>query len=100
MAGENRASTHPVMLELEQAAERFDFFEALRLIECLHPQKPRLGTSVKASDDPIRLSQLPELEFPPSTLSGYVKADAHNDRPRLMVNFMGLFGPNGPLPYI
>ena len=86
------------MLDLAAEVERFDFFEALRLIECLNPQLPRLGTSVKASDDPIRLSQLPELEFPPSTLSHYSAADALSGKPRLSVNFMGLFGPNGPLP--
>ena len=98
MASENRSSPHSLMTELERAPERFDFFEALRLIECMNPQRPRLGTSVKASDDPIRLSQLPELEFPPCTLSHFKPNEAVSNKSRLSVNFMGLFGPNGPLP--
>lgn len=98
MASENRAAPHVLMAELEQAAYRFDFFEAMRLIECLNPDKPRLGTSVKASDDPIRLSQEPELEFPPATLATYAQAAPGESAPRLTVNFMGLFGPHGPMP--
>lgn len=97
MAGENRATSHVLMAELERAAYRFDFYEALRLIECLNADKPRLGTGVKASDDPVRLSQEPELEFPPASLSTYTQA-AESAAPRLAVNFMGLFGPHGPLP--
>lgn len=97
MAGENRAAPHVLIAELEQAAYRFDFYEALRLIECLWPDKPRLGKGVKVSDDPVRLSQEPALEFPPASLSSYTQSAA-SAVPRLAVNFMGLFGPHGPLP--
>ncbi len=96
MAGENRASAHALIGELEKAAYRFDFFETLRLIEALHPDKPRLGQGVKASDDAVRLAQEPELQFPPSTLSSY--SITKTGAPRLAVNFFGLFGPHGPLP--
>lgn len=88
-------SSHDLMAELIKDASRFDFFEAMRLIECANPDKPRLGTSVKAVDDPVHLSQEPELEFPASTVARY---HADGAKPRLAVNFMGLFGPNGPLP--
>ena len=83
---------------LQQAAYRFDFFEALRLIECRHPEKPRIGTSVKAADDPVRLCQDPELAFPPSSLASYSQPENEHSMPRLNVNFMGLFGPHGALP--
>ncbi len=96
MASENRAQTHILIEELESAAYRYDFFETLRLIEALNPDKPRLGTAVKASDDAVRLGQEPELQFPASALSAYQVAD--QSHPRLMVNFFGLFGPHGPLP--
>jgi type VI secretion system protein ImpH len=90
--------THFLITQLEEDATRFDFFEALRLIECQNPDKPRLGTSLKVSDDPVRLTQFPELEFPASTLQSYNIADHSSGIPHLAVNFMGLFGPNGPLP--
>ena len=96
MASENRTSSHILINELEQAAYRFDFFETLRWLEALNRDKPRLGTSVKAGDDAIRLSQEPELQFPASALASCSVADS--GVPRLVVNFFGLFGPNGPLP--
>lgn len=96
MASEKRTSAHALIGELEQGAYRFDFFETLRWIEALNADKPRLGTSIKAADDAIRLSQNPELQFSASSL-----ADCHvnhSGMPRLAINFLGLFGPNGPLP--
>ncbi len=96
MASENRTTSHDLIAELEKAAYGFDFFEALRLIESLNPEKPKLGTSVKASDDPVRLAQMPELQFPASALSSFTVRDG--SEPRLSVNFFGLFGPHGPLP--
>lgn len=91
--------SHILIEELEQAAYRFDFFAALRLIECLNADRPRLGVGVKAGDEPIHLSQEPELEFPPAALWRYVPpGESGSGKPRLAVNFMGLFGPNGPLP--
>lgn len=96
MASENRTPSHVLIAELEKAAYRFDFFETLRLFEALNPDKPRLGTGLKASDDALRLSQEPELQFPASALSSYAVGDS--GVPRLRVNFFGLFGPNGALP--
>lgn len=96
MACENRMSPHHLIDELENNARRFDFFEALRLIEALNPDKPRLGQGVKASDDMVRLAQEPELQFSPSTIASYSSTPIRI--PRLSVYFFGLFGPNGPLP--
>lgn len=96
MASENRASTQSLIADLEQAADRFDFFAAVRLIEAINQDKPRFGTSIKVNDDAVRFSQDPELQFSASALAHY-----HSDTesmPRLSVNFFGLFGPNGALP--
>jgi len=84
------------MEELRAHPERFDFFQALRLIECLHPELPRLGKGKLASDDPIRLGQEPEMDFAPATLTSCKTGRSGIDR--LTVRFLGLFGPNGPLP--
>lgn len=96
MADQNRTPSHVLIDELEEAAYRFDFFEAARLIESANPDKPTLGTSIKAGDDPVRFSQEPEMQFPASALSFYSTAGV--GAPRLGVNFFGLFGPNGALP--
>ena len=76
----------------------FDFFHALRWIECYFSERPRLGTARKPADEPIRLGQTADLSFAPSSLHSLVPATAKS-KPRLDVRFFGLFGPNGPLPY-
>jgi type VI secretion system protein ImpH len=96
MASENRASAHSLIEALEQDASRYDFFEALRIIESQFQSQPRLGTSIKVSDDPVRFAQPPELQFPASTLSTYTVET--NGIRRLEVNFFGLFGSHGALP--
>ena len=97
MADQDRAATHAVIELLQSEPWRFDFFQAMRLIECQHTDKPRLGKSIKASDDPIRLAQAVEMDFAPSALSAWEAGkEGHPDR--LLVRFLGLFGPNGPLP--
>ncbi|CAI8797599.1 type VI secretion system baseplate subunit TssG [Methylocaldum szegediense] len=97
MADTDRTATHDLIEHLTREPYRFDFFEALRVIECHHRDKPRLGKSVKASDDPVRLAQQPGLDFAPSTVAGF-EYGADGLPPRLSVRFLGLFGPNGPLP--
>jgi type VI secretion system protein ImpH len=75
-----------------------DFFFTVRRIEALHPDRPRLGDSVRASDDPVRLGQEPSLAFAPSTLARFTPQGDRSSIPRLWVYFLGVFGPNGPLP--
>jgi len=82
---------------LQQDARHFDFFQALRLIDCAYPERPRLGTSPSPRDDAVRLAQDAELIFHPSALNGYTPG-ADGQPGRLAVNFLGLLGPNGPLP--
>ncbi len=72
----------------------YDFFQALRRIECEAADRPRLGHSVRLADDPLRLGQQPECGFAPSTLASVQPGQV----PRIEQFFFGLTGPNGPLP--
>lgn len=75
----------------------YDFYLALRLIECAHPDKPRIGASKRLKDDAVRLGQEASLSFAPSTVRAL--AAPEEGRPaRLLFSFFGLLGPNGPLP--
>ena len=85
-------------LALAKEPYRYDFFQALRRIEALHPQKPRLGRGLRAADEPVRLAQEPSLAFAPSTLSSFQLPGERSAYPRMEVRFFGLLGPNGPLP--
>lgn len=75
----------------------FDFFQALRRIDARQPDKPRLGTARRPSDEPVRLAQAPEMSFAPASLHA-VKPPEAGLPARVEVRFFGLFGPNGPLP--
>lgn len=82
---------------LEAQAYRFDFYQAMRLIENAHPDKPRIGESLRPLDDAVRFVQEPELIFFATTLGAWT-ASYQGRAPRLVINFFGLLGPNGPLP--
>lgn len=75
----------------------FDFFQALRRIECLYPDKPKLGMGLRPIDEVIRLAQEPSMIFAPSSLSSF-HLPAGGRPGRMEVRFFGLLGPNGPLP--
>jgi type VI secretion system protein ImpH len=96
-ATDGRAAARLALFEaLAREPWAFDFFQALRRIEGLHADQPRLGKAVRPGDEPVRLSQEASVAFAPSTLSAFERDDARP--PRLEQRFFGLLGPNGPLP--
>lgn len=82
---------------LRAAPHEFDFFQALRRIDTLYPDRPRFGEAMRPADDPVRLGQLPSLIFAPSTLASFEPADDGHPA-RLSTYFFGMFGPSGALP--
>lgn len=99
MAVTHRTATQALSLHrrLQEDPYHFGFYRTLRLLECLYPEHARLGESLRPADDPIRLAQQPSMAFAPSTLAEF-HPPAEGSPPRLEVLFLGLFGPNGPLP--
>lgn len=100
MAGEDREQTQhlaELIGRLEKDPYAFGFFEALRLIECLYRDAPRLGASRRPAEDPVRLAQESSMHFESASLTGFEQGT--DGRPhRMMVRLFGLLGPNGPLP--
>ncbi len=99
MASDDRDTSRYLVLfqELSAAPYSFDFYQALRRIECSFPDHPRIGEARRPQDDPVRFGQDPSLAFATATLSAFVPGDSGRP-PWLIENFFGLFGPNGPLP--
>jgi type VI secretion system protein ImpH len=100
MAGQDGAAERAVDLllqEFRQAPYKFDFYQAMRLLECAYPEAPRLGRSLRLNDEPVRLCQEPSLRFAPSTLASFESSKNHWQH-KLSVHFFGLCGPNGALP--
>ncbi|MEX2219534.1 MAG: type VI secretion system baseplate subunit TssG [Phycisphaerales bacterium] len=97
MAGEAGAAPD-VLADLAAAPYEFDFFQALRRLECARPDLPRLGHALRADHESIRFGQSPSLAFAPATIAAF-KTSASGAPPRLLVSFLGLLGPNGPMPH-
>ena len=82
--------------DLARSPEHYTLFGALRRIEQAHADRPRLGESRKAMDDPVHVAQQPSLCFAPSEV---VEFDTEAEPvPRLEQLGFGVFGPNGALP--
>jgi len=86
-----------LLAEVAKEPYNYDFFALLRAIECACPERLRLGQATRPADEPIRMGQEASLTFLPSTVAYLVPA--REGRPaRIGVNFLGMLGPNGPLP--
>jgi type VI secretion system protein ImpH len=99
MATADRSQTDDLtwLERLEREAGSFDFHVALRRFEMSFPDKPRLGEAERPSEEPLRVGQEPSLSFEPSAITGFSPANEAGSA-RLRVGFMGMWGPNGPLP--
>ena len=75
----------------------FDFHQALRRIEVAFRHLPRWGEAAKPRDEPLRLGQDPSFEFVPAAVRAFTPPTERSPA-RLAVGFLGLFGPQGPLP--
>jgi type VI secretion system protein ImpH len=97
MADTNGNPANPLIEELFKRPFAFDFFLAVRLIESLQPDRPRVGFSLSPAEDSVRFWQKPTLRFAPSAIDSVWRP--HPDSvPRIAINFFGLFGPNAPMP--
>jgi len=78
---------------------RFEFFQAVRLLEKLFPGRTSVGRSVHPENEVVHFGAHASLAFPASQIQG-MEWPAHGPL-RMTVNFMGLTGPLGvlPLPY-
>src|SRR5439155_23034509 len=89
------ASELAAQLTAEPAS--FGFFQAVRLLERLYPGRARVGGFGAPSDEVAHFSAHPSIAFPASEIQDLELPGAGPGR--LRVNFMGLIGPLGVLPY-
>ena len=83
-------------MRLRREPFRFDFFQAVRLLERLIPDKPPVGKFENPAKEPVHFGAQPSLAFPASQIQ---EMDWPESGPAQMtVNFMGLTGPEGVLP--
>ena len=97
MAPEERDAINTLKKELADRPFEFDFFLAVRRLECAYPDRPRVGYARHSRDDIVQFGQNVSLDFAPSALHAYTES-AGTPSGRMMVNFLGLLGVNGPMP--
>lgn len=86
-----------VRAELEKDPCRFQFFQAVRLLERLSPGREPVGQFGNPGNEAVRIGVHNALAFPPSQIQEIVWPE--EGPPRMAVNFMGLTGTLGALPY-
>jgi type VI secretion system protein ImpH len=111
VATDRRRATRPVAERLldEEEAPRFDFLQAVRLLELVHRRRaqaaraagetpPDRGIAGSELSAAVRFSSRVSLGFPASDLAS-VREPAEEGGPfRVTVDFIGLAGLTGPLP--
>src|SRR5262249_53650386 len=78
-------------------AYAFDFFQAVRLLERVQPQRRPVGRPGSPRDEIVRFRARLSLAFPPSPIYELIRP-GENIAPAMTVNFLGLTGPSGVLP--
>lgn len=94
---ENPGAAPELEAALANDPHSFSFFQAVRLLESLLPDRRPVGGFGHPDDEVARFTVPPSISFPASEIQDLELSD---DGPaRLAVNFMGLTGPLGVLPF-
>jgi type VI secretion system protein ImpH len=112
MAAEAGGADPGLSAGLFREGHRYDFFQAVRLLERLASTRARAAGAVArlpvGRDHPparevVRFRVLPSLSFPAGDVGGVrpppPSADGAAPPPEMVVSFLGLTGPGGALPY-
>lgn len=81
---------------LADAPDRFEFFAAVRAIECAAHDDPRIGRALDPGQEAVSLAHHASADFARTTIAGF---DRREPRPRLRSAHFGLTGPMGPMPF-
>jgi type VI secretion system protein ImpH len=96
MAAESGRTDPPLDRLLFEEGYRFDFFQAVRLLERLYPNRSPVGYNAMPHNEAARFRALLSLTFPPSAIHEVRHSESGPDQ--VIVAFLGLFGSMGVLP--
>lgn len=100
MATKDRRADSPLTQVLVDEPYRFDFFQAVQLLEQIDPERHAVGYDGDPRLDAARFRTRASMLFPPSQIYNikYNGAEVEAGPPEVTVAFMGLIGPSGVLP--
>jgi type VI secretion system protein ImpH len=98
MAATDRRTTPAVIDSLFAEPYRFDFYQAVKLLEWICPDAPTVGSGIHPRWEAVNFQANPGQAFPASSIQD-LQPPARPGEPAVMtVNFLRLIGVNGPLP--
>ena len=77
---------------------RFDFYQAVALIEHARPDAARVGETAEPDREAVRFDSPVSSAFPAGDIQDLKPASRSGAPAEMTVNFMGLAGAHGPLP--
>lgn len=83
---------------LYQEGYVFDFFQAVRVLEKLEPERSLVGGANDPAAEIVRFRSRVALEFPPSAIYEVLKPKPDFPVALMTVAFLGMHGPSGILP--
>ena len=102
--GTNRMTTpdpfpaSSVIGQLLSEGYRFNFFQAVRLLELWEADRAPVGHDAAPQREAVRFGTHASVEFPASQIDDILPASDETHPARMTVNFFGLAGPMGALP--
>jgi type VI secretion system protein ImpH len=88
----------PIATMLDSEPFKFDFFQMVRLLTRMYPERHVIGRFSNPIDEVARFGANPSVAFPASQIQ---ELEHHlKSQPMVRVNFMGLIGPLGVLPLV
>jgi len=97
MAPESRRADPSVEELLFAEGYRFEFFQAVRLLERVFADRAPVGRDARPHEEVARFLVHNSLSFPPSSIHDLARSDREGPA-AMVVAFMGLTGPSGVLP--
>lgn len=94
-------ATKSLNKELFEEPYSFEFFQAVRILEKLNPDRRAVGGTALPGEEVVRFRSRIGLEFPSSEIheiKNIESGEGTPDRIEMLVNFMGLVGVSGVLP--
>jgi type VI secretion system protein ImpH len=85
----------PIAAMLDREPYRFEFFQAVRLLERMYPDRQVVGRFNNPAEESLRFAAHTAMAFPASEIQ---TLDRSTEPATMRVNFMGLTGPQGILP--
>jgi type VI secretion system protein ImpH len=90
-------STASVEEALYAEGYRFNFYQAVRLLETIHSQSAPVGEGARPNREPVRFTSKIRQDFPATDIEA-IRSAQPNGPDEMDVNLMGIAGSLGPLP--